>query len=269
MSTTRESENGHDMVRPYDKMMAVFAQRTAAKCASFVIEHIRPTDRMLDVGCGVGFITLDFARLVPQGQVIGIDISESDLAIARDAADAQGVKNVEFRQVDAYKLAETFEENSFDIIHAHQVLLHVSEPVKILQQMRRLVKSRGYVASTDCAEVFTYPLLPAAEKQKAVWLELARRRGAYGLGGRKNHEWAHSAGFDWSQIEVGTGSQQWYGEAVKEWAKGAGPSMRSLALNSGMLTAEEYDEIEEDTLQWSERPESRVMELDGTILCRK
>ncbi|KIX08891.1 uncharacterized protein Z518_03548 [Rhinocladiella mackenziei CBS 650.93] len=180
--------------------MAVFAQRTAAKCASFLIEHIKPTDRILDVGCGVGSITLDLARLVPQGQVIGIDISESDLVIAQDAADAQGIKNIDFKQVDAYKLLETFDENFFDIVHAHQVLLHVSEPVKMLQQIRRVARPGGYISATDCAEVFTYPLLPAHEKQKAVWLELGRRRGAYGLGGRKNHEWAHGAGFDWSQI---------------------------------------------------------------------
>ena len=269
MSTNNLSIDEHEAVRPYDKMMAVFAQRTAAKCAAFLIEHIKPTDRILDIGCGVGSITLDFARLVPHGQVIGIDISDSDLAIAKDAADAQGVKNIEFKQVDAYKLHETFEEDSFDIIHAHQVLLHVSEPVRVLQQMRRAARPGGYVASTDCAEVFTYPLLPAHEKQKEIWLEMSRLRGAYGLGGRKHHEWAHSAGFEWSQIEVGTDSQQWYGDAVKAWAKGAGVSMRSLALKSGMVTAEEYDEIERTSIEWGEHPGSRVMELDGTILCRK
>lgn len=86
-----------------------------------------------DVGCGVGSITLDFGRLVPQGDVIGVDISESDLAIAQDAVGAKRVKNVEFEKADVYKSLDTFEESSFDVVHAHQVLLHVPDPAKNLE----------------------------------------------------------------------------------------------------------------------------------------
>ena len=54
---------------------AAFNQRSAAIYAAHLLPHLKPSFRILDVGCGPGSITLDLARLVPDGHVVGIDIN--------------------------------------------------------------------------------------------------------------------------------------------------------------------------------------------------
>lgn len=74
----------------------VLSLRTAGNSAAFLIPHIKPHYKVLDVGCGPGSITLDFAALVPQGSVVGLDSSPEALETAKGAADGRGLKNVKF-----------------------------------------------------------------------------------------------------------------------------------------------------------------------------
>src|SRR5436190_1324586 len=76
-------------------------------------DPIRPTDQVLDIGCGCGQSTRDAARLAHEGSALGIDLSSSMLAVARRRAAAEGVPNVDFRQADAQVYA--FDPQTFDI----------------------------------------------------------------------------------------------------------------------------------------------------------
>lgn len=70
-----EEENGN--APPiYHKMRGVFERRNAAQCASHLLPYLEPNHNILDIGCGPGSITLDLARQVPQGRVVGVDIDE-------------------------------------------------------------------------------------------------------------------------------------------------------------------------------------------------
>ena len=78
--------------------------------------------RILDVGCGTGEITRRLARLYPQAHVIGNDILESNLALARrDSQELAG--RVEFQHGDAFAMA--FPDNTFDLL----VCRHMSQAV--------------------------------------------------------------------------------------------------------------------------------------------
>jgi ubiquinone/menaquinone biosynthesis C-methylase UbiE len=66
---------------------------------------IEPGMRCLDVGCGGGDVALALARLVgPEGEVVGVDLDEVKLGIAREEAKAAGVANVEYRRGDVHEL---------------------------------------------------------------------------------------------------------------------------------------------------------------------
>ena len=71
------------------------------------------TSRVLDVGCGTGRHTLDAARMASAGLAVGVDLSSRMLTYARDRAQAEGVDNAEFLQVDAQ--VHPFEPAAFDV----------------------------------------------------------------------------------------------------------------------------------------------------------
>ena len=100
---------------------------------------------VLDVGCGPGTITVDLAARVPEGQVTGIDAAAGVLAEARPKPSAAGQANVTFETGDVYRLA--FDDATFDVVHAHQVLQHLSDPVAALTEMRRVCRPGGLVAA--------------------------------------------------------------------------------------------------------------------------
>src|SRR5690606_23667239 len=90
---------GHDASR-----LKAHSWRTAEKCAKYLIPHVRPGMSVLDIGCGPGSITADFAELGPEGRVVGIEISEEPLKMAREIADRRGFKNITYQIGDIHKL---------------------------------------------------------------------------------------------------------------------------------------------------------------------
>lgn len=92
--------------------------------------HLRPGLALLDVGCGPGTLTVDLARHVVPGPAVGIDHVDDVLDEARRHAAEAGVTTVELRVGDAHDLDVA--DGSLDVVHAHQVLQHVSGPVAVL-----------------------------------------------------------------------------------------------------------------------------------------
>jgi len=145
--------------------------RTAENSAAYLLPHLDPSARVLDVGCGPGTITLDLARLVPYGAVTGMDRSAGVISAALEAAEEANLPNVEFAVGDVYAL--DYADASFDVVHAHQVLQHLSDPVAALREMRRVCRPGGIVAARDgdYAAFAWWPLVPELED----WLDLYRR----------------------------------------------------------------------------------------------
>ncbi len=104
--------------------------RTVLNSAQYVVPFIAADSEILDIGCGPGSLTNDFGSKCPQGSVIGVDISEKVVEIAEASGHRE---NVSFAVIDAYHLP--YADNSFDVVHAHQVLQHVNDPVALLSVM--------------------------------------------------------------------------------------------------------------------------------------
>lgn len=75
MATARTNHISAGNTTWNQQSQAAFNQRSAAEYATHLLSHIRPHHRILDVGCGPGSITLDLAKLVPEGHVVGVDIN--------------------------------------------------------------------------------------------------------------------------------------------------------------------------------------------------
>jgi phosphatidylethanolamine/phosphatidyl-N-methylethanolamine N-methyltransferase len=99
---------------------------------------IKPGDKILEVGVGTGIN----ASLYPKHcHVTGIDFSALMLEKARERVAKKGVKNVRLKEMDAANL--TFADGSFDIVYAPYVISVVSDPVKVVNEMRRVCRPGG------------------------------------------------------------------------------------------------------------------------------
>ena len=167
----------------------------------------------------------------------------------RSLAKEQGVHNVEFVERNAQDL-RAFETESFDVVHAHQLLLHLPNPLDAMREMRRLVKPGGIVSTRDNADRIPIPSIEGVKRSMTLFDRFSRSRGADPEFGRVNHLVAREAGFEWDKIEMSSGA-------------------RHGLTSSGLATEEECDEIARAWDDWGQRLEGRFMALDGALLCWK
>ena len=247
--------------------------RTAANSAGYLLSYLEAGQSILDVGCGPGTITIDFARLVSPGAVIGIDTSDAVVAEATTAAREAGVSNVEFAVGDTYRLE--YEDERFDVVHAHQVLQHLSDPVGALEQMHRVLRRGGILAvrDSDYRSFIWSPPFPALDRWLELHHQVTSRNGADCDAGRSILHWVREAGFRDATYTTSTWtfadptSRQWWS---RTWA--------GRVVNSAFATqAIEYDLTDEDELaeiatawhDWAASPDAIFVLVHGEVIARR
>src|SRR5262245_49601516 len=95
--------------------------RTAANSAAYLLPHLRRGDTLLDLGCGTGTITADLADAVAPGRVCAVDTSLKAVHEARTTLREH--LNVDVIAGDVHALDAA--DDSFDVVHAHQLLQHL------------------------------------------------------------------------------------------------------------------------------------------------
>ncbi|RMI42214.1 methyltransferase domain-containing protein [Actinomadura harenae] len=246
--------------------------RTIANSAAYLAGHLREGLTLLDVGCGPGTITAEFAERVAPGRVVAVDADEGVLERAREHAADRGLDNVEFAVADVHGLA--FPDGTFDIVHAHQVLQHIADPVRALSEMRRVCKPGGIVASreADFGSFTWYPEPPAMNDWLPVYTEVARANGGEPDGGRRLVSWAREAGF----TDVTFTSTAWAFATPEERAWWAGTwggrmvhsTVADTAVEKGHATREELERIARGWQEWAAAPDGVFTATHGEILCR-
>lgn len=126
-------------------LVSQFARRSLAREGAFFRPFLQPGMHVLDAGCGPGSMTVEIARLVAPGKVIGIDIGDEQFAVGRELA--LGLDNVEFRQANLYELE--FAEATFDAVFLHAVLYHLNQPARALAEVSRVCKPGAVVGARD------------------------------------------------------------------------------------------------------------------------
>ncbi|WP_214413418.1 methyltransferase domain-containing protein [Sphaerisporangium fuscum] len=256
----------------HESVVRSHAWRTAANSAAYLLPHLRPGMSLLDVGCGPGTITADLAEVVAPGQVTAFDTAEAVVTQAQDAAAARGLTGVTFEVADVYDLP--YADGSFDVVHAHQVLQHVADPVGALAAMRRVCEPGGLVAArdSDYAGFAWYPQVPALDDWLALYRRVARANGGEPDAGRRLRSWARSAGF----TEITAGASVWCfaDPADRQWWSGmwadriTTSAIAEQAVSYGYATRGELERMREGWREWGAAEDGWFTVLHGEILCR-
>jgi ubiquinone/menaquinone biosynthesis C-methylase UbiE len=247
--------------------------RTAENSAGYLLPHLAAGQRLLDVGCGPGTITLDLARRVAPGEVVGIDAAADVIEAAEAARIEQGVDGVTFSVGDVYALDA--EDGSFDVVHAHQVLQHLTEPVVALAEMRRVLRSDGLLAvrDSDYAAFVWAPDDPLLDAWLALYHEVVRVNGAEADAGRFLKAWVLDAGF--TDVEVSSSTWTFSDPEDRRWWGGlwadrvVQSSFAAQALEYGLATTAELGAIAEAFRRWTERDDGVFILLHGEVLARR
>jgi len=257
----------------HESVLRSHTWRTAANSAAYLLGSLKPHMTILDIGCGPGTITADLARLVPDGRVTGVDRAPGILDQARASAAERGLTNVEFAVADVHAL--DYPDDTFCVVHAHQVLQHVGDPVQALREMYRVTKPGGYVAvrDSDYSAMTWYPCPPGMDDWLDLYLRVARANGGEPDAGRRLKSWALRAGF----TGITASSSTWCFADAEERAWWSGlwadrtlaSSYAERATEGGHATPEQLRAVSEAWREWGRQEDAWFSVLHGEILCRK
>jgi ubiquinone/menaquinone biosynthesis C-methylase UbiE len=245
--------------------------RTAENSAAYLSPHLAPGLCLLDVGCGPGTLTADLARLVSPGRVTAVEASQAVLDLARREAADRGV-SIDFLVADVHAL--DLPDASYDVVHAHQVLQHLADPVGALREMRRVCRPGGIVAArdSDFAAFAWYPAVPALDEWLALYRRVVRGNGGEPDAGRRLLSWARAAGF--TDITPSASvwcfatpdDRRWWGES---WARRIVESdLAGQAVAAGAATPADLAQIAEGWLGWADADDGWFAVVHGEILAR-
>lgn len=248
--------------------------RSAQKQAHYMLHLIKPDSTILDVGCGPGTITCDFASLAPQGNVVGVDYTEDVLGAARAEAANRNIKNIDFQIADAQKLP--FADNTFDIVHCHAVLVHVLNAEKVLSEMRRVCKPGGHVTARepDWETCVMQPYDSRLYRWKEIRISMTKAQGAEPNAGRHLSAWAAAVGFASQNVLITSNvlqyaskdERKWWGNL---WADRVRRDFATRAVEAGVISVEEIDGISEAYTQWGQSETGIWALMHMMLVCQK
>jgi SAM-dependent methyltransferase len=207
-----------------------------------------------DVGCGGGDVTLEFARRVgPRGKVIGVDIDETQLDIARREAEAQKIRNVEFQLLDIRTANEDI-GFVFDIVYARFLLTHLDCPSHAVAEFYRYLRPGGLVIveDTDFNGHFTYPESQAFQRYHELYCKVLRKRGGDPNIGPRLPILLADGGFEKVEMTVvqpiGTRGE------VKLLNPITLENIADAVLQDGLASRQEIDALIEELYRFAENP---------------
>jgi SAM-dependent methyltransferase len=246
--------------------------RTAENSAAYLLPHLNSGAALLDVGCGPGTITAELAGLVAPGRVTALEVTEAALDIARAEIERRGLSTVDFAVGDVHAL--DFPDGTFDVVHAHQVLQHVGDPVAALREMRRVTRPGGLVAvrDGDYAAFTWFPELPQLDEWLDLYERVARGNGGEPDAGRRLLSWAHAAGF----TDVTATSSTWCFANPEDrawwggmWAERVlNSDMARTALETEAATRQDLQRISNAWRTWAADRDGWISILHAELICK-
>ena len=253
-------------------VLSAHSRRGAEDSAAYLLPHLNAGMDLLDVGCGPATITADLAERVAPGRVVGLDAASGALEAARATlAERDLPAGVELTDGDVMSLP--FDDGTFDVAHAHQVLQHLSDPVGALAEMRRVTRPGGIVAVRDAvySAMTWFPEPAGMEQWRSVYTATARTNGGEPDAGSRLLSWAREAGF----TDVTASASTWcYATPTdrawqsQTWAQRCLTSFGPQAVELGLADGSDLETMAQAWRQWGASEDAWFVVVHGEVLAR-
>ena len=256
----------------HESVLRSHTWRTVENSAAYLIPELRAGGVLLDVGCGPGTITVDLARRLAPGRVVGLDASTEIVERAAGLAADEAVHNASFQVGDVYALE--FADATFDVVHAHQVLQHLADPVAAMAEIRRVLRPGGVFAARDVdyGGIMIAPPIDGLVDWMRIYREVHFWDGGDPDAGRSLKTWARRAGFTdvTSSASVwcfaSDAEREWWGES---WAvRVTESSFAAHAIESGVADLADLKRMASAWREWVRSPDGWFGMPHGEILAR-
>ena len=253
-------------------VLSAHSRRGAADSAAYLLPHLRAGMDLLDVGCGPATITADLAERVTPGRVVGLDAAPGALEAARATLAERGLTGqVELTGGDVTALP--FDDDAFDVVHAHQVLQHLGDPVRALAEMRRVARPGGIVAVRDAvySAMTWFPQPEGMELWRSGYMATARANGGEPDAGSRLLAWARQAGFTEVRASASTwcyatpADRAWQSET---WAQRSLTSFGPRAVELGLASGADLETMAEAWRQWGRSEDAWFVVVHGEVIAR-
>jgi len=219
--------------------------------------------KVLDAGCGTGVISRKMAKIVYPAEVHGVDIDEVFIEEAKRMACEEGIENVKFEVGDVNNL--DYPDGLFDITYCRLVLMHVEDPIKTVEELKRVTKNGGILAvdDNDDGTVIIYPPVPRFAKLWSKYIEWKMKNGTNRCLGRELFSILSQAGLKPVDIHLfPTSATQQNPKLLSIYVSVPFghflPNIPSM-IKEGITTKEEYDEMMKEVESARTHPGAFVM----------
>lgn len=256
--------------------------RTAENSSAYLLPKLqamimeKPALRLLDCGAGPGTITLSLAKYIPQGEVIATDLSAEVMQRAQAMAISKGVNNMKCMAASIYDLP--FPDESFDVVHAQQVLCHLDAPLEALQSMLRVCKPGGVVAlrESDLRMWTVHPEYPGVLEFHKVQMSVMDAAGGTNTLGPRLVSLAMEAGIARDSISASMGTWCYSTREEREiWGGSMSARIRNGELRKKVIdaklgwSAEELDAMADDWDRWVDAADGCFGSMHGEVIITK
>lgn len=198
--------------------------------------------RVLDLGCGIGDVSLIAARIVGgRGSVTGIDPDRAALDIAQARAKEENVSHVNFEQA-AFEIYTT--DRPYDAIVGRHILIHSTDPLAWIRKAKSLLRIGGITGFQEYDVSYFPPIepeLPLFTELREYLVEFFRRAVAYADVGARLYHWMEVTGFSNTRSNaeclmsggVESPFYEWFAETIR--------SVTPLLESLGIASAAELD----------------------------
>jgi ubiquinone/menaquinone biosynthesis C-methylase UbiE len=206
---------------------------------------LSPGMRAVDLGCGTGTVSRWMAsRVGAAGEVIGVDVSDAQLEVARAEALRDNLGQARFQQASVYDTGLARER--FDLAYCRFLLCHIGEPERALREMRALIKPGGFVVceDVDLASFCSDPPSAGLLRMRDIMVALGESRGVDYCLGPRLHRVFRRVGFDRPFVRMQQPAHD-RGEAKRFWEYTfleASPAM----IQAGLTDAVEVKALAEE-----------------------